>query len=233
MDSGLAALRRPGMTLLGLNVKVGTPALRESRAGGMQMQARPQSGSHALAAVARSRFGRERPRSRPSKPWAASAPAPAPCSTISVATGQNLDATVRGGRPNSLRTGNLTGDFSGVFRRSGILARNSASFARGRPAARCTPRCDGVPPAATRSGRGPAAGRRRCRPPQSGRDRRGRRRGGGNGWSGAVFWRRRGVRRRRHGRARGVAPGFIAPATLPVHKGVYARLRRAMGREAP
>src|SRR5258706_2086632 len=114
---------------------------------------------------------------------------------------------------DSLRTGNLTGNFSGVFRRSGILARNSARFTRGRPAARCTLRCGGMPPAATRSARRrcPAAGRRRRRPPRSGRDpRRGRRRG--HGWGGAVFWRRGRVRRRRHGRAGGVAPGFIALA---------------------
>jgi hypothetical protein len=36
-------------------------------------------------------------------------------------------------RADSLRTGNLTGNFSGIFRRSGILAGNSASFTRGGP----------------------------------------------------------------------------------------------------
>src|SRR5262249_61020062 len=46
------------------------------------------------------------------------------------------------------------------------------------------------------------------------------RRGGGGvsetGWGGAVFWRRRGVRRCRYGRVVAVAPGFIAPASVPV-----------------
>ena len=157
----------------------------------------------------------------PEKPPVKTAGSFCPCATtlFDYIRGDGARPARDGARPaaDSLRTGNLTGNFSGVFRRSGILARNSARFTRGRPAARCTLRCDGRPPAATRSGqcRCPAAGRRRRRPPQSGRDpRRGRRRG--HGWSGAVFWRRRGVRRRRHGRAGGVAPGFIALASLPV-----------------
>src|SRR5262249_21188588 len=113
---------------------------------------------------------------------------------------------------------------------------NSASFTRGRPAARCTLRCDGVPPAATRSGRRrcPAAGRRRCPRPQSGWHARRRRwRGRGNRWSGAVFWRRRGGRRRRHGRAVAVAPGFIGLAPSPSIRAFTPVFDGLWGRAAP